>query len=296
MLENWIKPQIPEEEELDERLHAARSKLSVLQMQIKEHGLPVLVLFEGWGTAGKGSVLGKVIKNIDPRFFKVATMDEPTEEERRKPFLYRYFVKIPAKGKFEFLDSGWMDEVVKDVLHDKIGEKEYKKKIESVKRFERQLTDNGYLVMKFFFQISRKEQKKRIEVLKENKDTRWRVSGDEDWQNKHYDKCMHVFDRYLNDTNSPADPWYIVDAKNRKWAELQVLETLVSGIETALKTVILLCRCYRMCSRLRRFQSFLRYHLIRNCLRKNTKRSSKICSLSLASCIISYTGKRFLLS
>ena len=182
MLENWIKPQIPEEEELEERLHAARSKLSVLQMQIKEHGLPVLVLFEGWGTAGKGSVLGKVIKNIDPRFFKVATMDEPTEEERRKPFLYRYFVKIPAKGKLEFLDSGWMDEVVKDVLHDKIGEKEYKKKIESVKRFER-----------------------------------------------------HVFDRYLNDTNSPADPWYIVDAKNRKWAELQVLETLVSGIETALK-------------------------------------------------------------
>lgn len=76
-------------------------------------------------------------------------MDEPTEEERRKPFLYRYFVKIPAKGKLEFLDSGWMDEVVKDVLHDKIGEKEYKKKIESVKRFERQLTDNGYLVMKF---------------------------------------------------------------------------------------------------------------------------------------------------
>ena len=235
MLENWIKPQIPEEEELDERLHAARSKLSVLQMQIKEHGLPVLVLFEGWGTAGKGSVLGMVIKNIDPRFFKVATMDEPAEEERRKPFLYRYFVKIPVKGKLEFFDSGWMDEVVKDVLHDKIGEKEYKKKIESVKRFERQLTDNGYLVMKFFFQISRKEQKKRIEVLKENKDTRWRVSGDEDWQNMHYDKCMLVFDRYLNDTNSPADPWYIVDAKNRKWAELQVLETLVSGIETALK-------------------------------------------------------------
>ena len=110
MLENWIKPQIPEEEELDERLRAARSRMSVLQMQIKEHGLPVLVLFEGWGTAGKGSVLGKVIKNIDPRFFKVATMDEPTEEEKRKPFLYRYFVKIPAKGKLEFLDSGWMAE------------------------------------------------------------------------------------------------------------------------------------------------------------------------------------------
>ena len=58
MLENWIKPQIPEEEELDERLHAARSKLSVLQMKIKEHGLPVLVLFEGWGYCRKGQCAG----------------------------------------------------------------------------------------------------------------------------------------------------------------------------------------------------------------------------------------------
>ena len=235
MLENWNKPQIPENDELEERLHTARAKLSSLAMQIKEHGLPVLVLFEGWGTAGKGSVLGKVIKNIDPRFFKVATMDEPTEEEKRKPFLYRHFVKIPEKGKFEFLDSGWMDEIVNDCLHKDTDEKEYKKKIESVKRFERQLTDNGYLVMKFFFQISQKEQKKRIDILKEDKNTKWRVSDNDNWQNKHYDKCLHVFDRYLNDTNAPADPWYIIDAKSRKWAELQVLETLVSGIETALK-------------------------------------------------------------
>ena len=235
MLENWNKPQRPEDSEIEERLDAARGKLTALQMQIKEHGLPVLVLFEGWGTAGKGSVLGKVIKNIDPRFFKVATMDVPTEEERRKPFLYRYFVKIPEKGKFVFLDSGWMDEIVKECLHDNPGEKEYKKKIESVKRFERQLTDNGYLVLKFFFQISQKEQKKRIDVLKEDKNTKWRVSENDDWQNKHYDKCLHVFDRYLNDTNAPADPWYLIDAKNKKWAELQVLETMISGIETALK-------------------------------------------------------------
>lgn len=235
MLENWNKPQRPEEAELEERLKAARDKLSRQQMLIKEHGLPVLVLFEGWGTAGKGSVLGKVIRNIDPRFFKVATMDVPTEEERRKPFLYRYFVKIPEVGKFMFLDAGWMDEVTGDCLNESLKEKDYKKKIESIKRFERQLTDNGYLVMKFFFQISQKEQKKRIDGLEKDKNTSWRVSAKDNWQNRHYDKCLAVFDRYLNDTNASADPWYIVDAKNKKWAELQVLETLVSGIDTALK-------------------------------------------------------------
>ena len=84
MLKNWNKPEKPEAEELEERLEAAKQKLRQQQMLIKDRKLPVFVLFEGWGTAGKGSILGKLILNIDPRFFKVATMDIPTEEEKRK--------------------------------------------------------------------------------------------------------------------------------------------------------------------------------------------------------------------
>ena len=150
----------PEKEELEKRLNAAQEELGRLQMQIKEHKLPVLVLIEGWGAAGKGSTIGGIIKNIDPRFFKVASMSAPTEEEKRKPFLYRYFVKIPEAGKFEFLDSGWMDEVTKGRLRGELSDKQYAERIESIKRFERQLTDNGYLVLKLFFQIGKKEQKK----------------------------------------------------------------------------------------------------------------------------------------
>ncbi len=235
MLKDWNGLEKPEAQELDERLKAARAKLVVQQMQIKEHKLPVFVLFEGWGAAGKGSVLGKVILNIDPRFFKVFTMDIPTEEEKRKPFLYRYFVKIPEAGKFCFLDSGWMDEITRDCLHEDLSDKEYKKRIDSVKRFERQLTDNGYLVMKFFFHISQKEQQKRLKGLEEDENTSWRVSENDMWQNMHYEKCLKAYDRYLNDTNVSTSPWYIVDAKSKKWAQLQVLETLVSGIDTALQ-------------------------------------------------------------
>ena len=73
-------------QEFEEQLDKNRKKLYDLQTKIKEHRLPVLVLFEGWAAAGKGSVIGKVIKNIDPRFFKVATMTAPSEEEKRKPF------------------------------------------------------------------------------------------------------------------------------------------------------------------------------------------------------------------
>ncbi len=234
MLREWKEPDRPEEEELRARLAAAREKLAGQQMQVKERKVPVLVLVEGWGTAGKGFLIGQTIQNIDPRFFKVASMDEPTEEERRKPFLCRHFAKIPEAGKFMFLDSGWMDEVVKGRLRGHMTDEEYATRIESIRRFERQLTDNGYLVMKFFLHISKKEQAKRIEQLSGEKDTKWRVGKNDLWQNEHYDKCRDVFSSYMKNTNMPSAPWYIIDAKSKKWTELQVLEILTQGIDIAL--------------------------------------------------------------
>lgn len=235
MLKSWNPPEIPEKEEISLRLDKARGKLYELQMKIKEHKVPVLVLFEGWSSAGKGSMIGKVIRNIDPRFFKVATMSAPTEDERRRPFLYRYMRQIPEQGKFTFLDSGWMEETTTAVLEGGLSGEDYEKRIDSIKRFERQLTDNGYLVVKYFMHIDRDEQAKRMKGLLSGEDTQWRVQKFDQWQNEHYGKCEKVYDRYLKDTNMSTSPWYIVDAKNKKWAELQVLETLVSNIEVALQ-------------------------------------------------------------
>lgn len=235
MLKNWNHTEKPNPEELKRRLKAAQEKLSVQQMQLKEKKLPVLVLIEGWGAAGKGSAIGQIIKNIDPRFFKVFSMNDPTPEELRKPFLCRFFEKIPEAGKFTFLDSGWMDEITKQRLHGSLDDADYAERVESVKRFERQLTDNGYLVLKFFFHITEKEQKERIGRLQASKDTAWRVSSRDVWQNKHYEKCLDVFDHYLEDTNTPSAPWYLIDSQSKKYAELQVLETMCMGIDTALQ-------------------------------------------------------------
>lgn len=234
MLKAFIAQEKPNKEELRTRLAAARNKLAMQQLKVVERGLPVIVLMEGWGAAGKGSTIGKVIRNLDPRFFKVATMTAPTMEERRKPFGCRYFAQIPESGKFTFLDSGWMDEITSGCLSGALDEEAYAARISSVERFERQLCDNGYLLMKFFFHINKKEQGRRLQALRADKDTRWRVSGHDEWQNKHYGKCRKVFDRYLADTNVSTAPWYIVDAGSRQWAQIQVLEQLCQGIETAL--------------------------------------------------------------
>ena len=235
MLKEFAKAAVPEAEELKTELKAAQAQLAGYQMKIKEAKLPVMVIFEGWGAAGKGSIISRVIKNIDPRFFKVRTMAEPTAEEKRYPFLYRYMLEIPEAGKFTFFDTYWMEEIVNQLRDGELDEKDYRRRIRSINTTERSLTDNGYLVMKFFFHISKKEQKKRLDALLEDKNTSWRVNEDDLYENKHYDDFLDIYDQYLDDTNRSSAPWYIIDAKNKKWAELQVLHFLNQGIDTALK-------------------------------------------------------------
>ena len=142
-------------------------------------------------------------------------MSSPTEEELRRPFLYRYMKQIPEAGKFTFLDSGWMEKPPRRAWKKELSEEDYAKRIDSIKRFERQLTDNGYLVLKFFMQIDKDEQDARMGKLLANKDTQWRVAEFDKWQNGHYKKCRKVFDRYLADTNMSTSPWYIIDAKDK---------------------------------------------------------------------------------
>ncbi len=236
MLTGFVKPTKPEKEALETERAAEQEKLAGYQMKIKEAGLPVMVIFEGWGTAGKGSMIRRVIRNIDPRFFKVFTMDaEPSEEEKRYPFLHRYLQAIPEAGKFAFFDAFWMEEVIRDTMSGDLSEEGYHERVESINMSERSLTDNGYLVMKFFLDISQEEQSERIRELTKNKNTKWRVDRDDKKQNKAYEDYRQAFDRYLNDTNRSIAPWYIIDAVDKKWAELQVLRYLNQGIATALQ-------------------------------------------------------------
>ena len=214
MLKDFVKAAVPEEEEFKKELKEAQEKLNSYQMQIKEAKLPVMVIFEGWGSAGKGSVIGRVIRSIDPRFFKVRTMKAPTKEELRYPFLYRYLLEIPEAGKFTFFDTYWMNEVTTQLMEGELDEADYKRRIRSINTTERSLTDNGYLVMKFFLHISKKEQKKRLDELMADKNTRWRVNGDDLHQNKHYKEYLDVYEQYLEDTDRSAAPWYIIESND----------------------------------------------------------------------------------
>ena len=134
MLKDFYKAKRPEDDVLSKEVKQAREKLAVYQTQIKEARLPVMVIFEGWGAAGKGSVIGRVIRSIDPRFFVVKTMAEPTPEEMRYPFLYRYMKEIPEAGKFTFFDDFWMEEVITQKMRGEIDDATYARRVKRSRR------------------------------------------------------------------------------------------------------------------------------------------------------------------
>ena len=210
-------------------------KLSAQQLLLKEKKLPVILLIEGWGASGKGSLIGRLIRYLDPRFYTVCTRSVPSDEELRKPFLWHYFTKIPQAGKIVLFDSGWMEETVRSVESKELKKRELTERLDGIRIFERQLVENGYLVIKLFLHISREEQKKRLEALEEDKNTDWRVTKNDWQQNKHYDKQLKRFDKYLEATSVPWAPWHILDATNRKEAELAAFRIVTESIDRALE-------------------------------------------------------------
>ena len=236
MLKNWIFGADQRDvHACRELLKERRAALAALQQPIKEAKLPVIVLVEGWGAAGKGSIIQSLIRELDPRFFKVRSVGMPTGEERRWPFLKRHFETIPEEGKILFLDSGWMDETVRERLRRDLSDQEYARRLESIRVFERQLAAGGYLLVKIFLHISQDTQSKRLEKLLEDKDTAWRVGENDRRQNKNYDTSLEAMDEYLTATDFPFAPWKVIDGTDAVRSQLAAADWLYDQITAALK-------------------------------------------------------------
>ena len=223
------------QDELKSILKKTRHTLSAQQQLIKEKHLPVIVLVEGWSASGKGTLISYLIRDLDPRFFQVIPVKPPTKEEKRKPFLCRHMTNIPEAGKFVFFDSGWMEETVFDVVDGHLSEKALARRICDVNIFERQLVDNGYLVLKIFVDVSKEDQEARIAKLSDNEDTSWRVNKRDLDQLKHRKKYEKAFSHFIEATNSVKAPWHVIDGSKKELVELQVCHLLVDGIDAAIR-------------------------------------------------------------
>jgi len=214
-----------------DRIKEAQKKLAVLQQQIKQLGIPVIVLFEGWGASGKGQIISQLINGLDPRNFKVYTIGEANEDEKRRPIMWRYWNKIPEYGKMSIFDRSWYRDVSISRVEEEISKDEIAKRYHEINEFESQLSDDGYLIIKFFLEISKKEQRERFAELEADKATKWRVTA-ADWKHhRDYDRYEEAFDDMIRITDRKYAPWIRINAEKRKSATLEVFERTIGMIE-----------------------------------------------------------------
>lgn len=211
---------------------ALAERLGQLQRECKDAGIPVTVVFEGWSAAGKGTLISRLIRPLDPRGFMVYTTQKPGKEELLRPFMWRFWTKTPEKGRIHIFDRSWYSRSVEETPGREI--MQLKQHWEEIVDFERQLHDDGTLFIKFFLHIDKKEQKKRFDKLLKKRETAWRVTKKDMKSHKEYEQYAVLYDKMLIATDSSFAPWTIVEATDEDYATDKIMRVTIQRMEEAL--------------------------------------------------------------
>ncbi len=202
-------------------------KLADLQRQCKDDGVPTVVVFEGWDAAGKGSIINRLTQALDPRGYNVHPIQPPTEDEGFHPFLWRFWRRLPKAGIVGIFDHSWYRRVLHDRVDGRASRREWERAYDEINAFERQLTDDGYAIVKFWLHISRDEQKKRFKKLLADADFAWRVGPDERRRRKQWEQYAEAVEGMFERTSTGDAPWTIVEANCGRFAHVKVAEAIL---------------------------------------------------------------------
>ncbi|MDD2968597.1 MAG: phosphate--AMP phosphotransferase [Lachnospiraceae bacterium] len=211
-------------------------RLSFLQRECRAAGIPIMIVFEGWGASGKGTLINKLIAPLDPRGFKVFTIQKVSEEEAMRPFLWRFWTRLPANGRIHIFDRSWYRSMITECLEGKKGDAEKGRALEDIIHYEQELSEDGMVIIKFFLHISQKEQKLRFKSLEKNDTTKWRVNK-QDWkQNEEYDNYRILFDDMIAKTDTEYAPWTIIESTNKEYAASKIIATVVERLQEVIES------------------------------------------------------------
>ena len=231
MLEKIDLSKTMDKKEYKKRMEVLEPKLARLQRELKSCNVPVMIVFEGFGGAGKGTQINHLIEPMDPRGFTVYSTQAETQEEQYHPFLWRFWNKTPEKGRIAIFDRSWYGKLLVERYEKKTHKKDIPGVLEDIENFEKQLTDDGTLLIKFFLTISEKEQEKRFDKLLSKEETSWRVSKADKDRNKHYEEYARMADEMLTRTDTEYAPWTIIEAHDERYAAVKILTTVVEAFE-----------------------------------------------------------------
>jgi polyphosphate:AMP phosphotransferase len=220
--------------EYEERLARGQTRLNALVMQARKERRSVVAMFEGWDAAGKGGAIRRVTASIDARLFRVISVASPTDEERAQHYLWRFWRHLPRAGYVTIYDRSWYGRVLVERVEGFAGPDEWGRAYQEINDFERQLTDHGIVLAKFWLHVSPEEQLRRFEERGQIEHKKHKIT-EEDWRNREkWPKYEEAVDEMVARCSTAFAPWTLVPANSKYLARVTVVETLADRIEKAL--------------------------------------------------------------
>ncbi len=214
----------------EKKLKKLQVELVKLQSCIIDNNEKVIVIFEGRDAAGKGGAIRRITERINPRFFRIVALPKPTEEEQSQWYFQRYVQQFPKAGEMVFFDRSWYNRAVVEPVNGFCTDEEYRIFMKQVNDFERMITESGIKLVKVYMSISKKEQAKRFEDIKNNPLKQWKISKVDEKAQELWDSYTDYKNAMFENTKNNGIPFKVIKANRKTDARVEAIEYLLDEI------------------------------------------------------------------
>jgi len=224
-----------DQKDYKDRLKKYQLKLLNQFLALRETKRSLVIVVEGPDAAGKGGAIRRIVERLDPRFVRVYSVVKPTPEEYRHHYLWRFWNKLPAYGETAIFDRSWYGRVLVERVEGFATNAEWQRAYREINEFERQLHDDGAILVKLFVQVTKDEQLARFKAREADPYKHWKIS-DEDWRNRkkwkeHNEAAQDMFEK----TSTELAPWTVIPGNFKWYARVEAAKTVLDAVTAATK-------------------------------------------------------------
>ena len=206
-------------------------ELMKLQLTVKEQGMRVVLLFEGRDAAGKGGTIKRIIANLNVRGIRVVALDKPNDQEKTQWYFQRYVQHLPSAGEIVIFDRSWYNRAMVEPVMEFCTDEQHKRFLKSVPMFEAMLIKDGIDLFKFYFSVSKKEQKRRFKSREMNLLKQYKLSPVDKLAQEYWHRYSIAKFQMLNESNRTIAPWTIIRSDNKKKARINCIKHILSHLD-----------------------------------------------------------------
>ena len=207
----------------EKALRKLQTELCILQDWVKSTGQRTVVVFEGRDAAGKGGTIRALTERVSPRTFRLVALPAPSDREKSQIYVQRYLAHFPAAGEIVIFDRSWYNRAGVEHVMGFCTKEQHKQFLEVCPKFEKHVTDNGIRLVKYWLEVSNKEQKERFEARVDDPMRQWKLSNMDLPSRERWYDYSRARDKMLEATDTDFAPWYLLHSDDKRRARLNLI-------------------------------------------------------------------------